>query len=59
MVNQQKTIRWCNAVEKKTKQKKTDLCIKMYFRNRINQLADVTYEYASGGELGLLRQIID
>lgn len=31
----------------------------MYFKNQINQLADVTYKYASGGELGLLRQIID
>lgn len=31
----------------------------MYFENRINQLTDVTYEYASGGELGLLSKIID
>lgn len=31
----------------------------MYFLNGMNQLTDVTYEYASGGELRLSRKIID
>lgn len=59
-MNQQKTIKRCNAVRIIIiKKKKKQTCIKMYFKNRINQLTDVTYEYASGGELGLLQKTID